>query len=77
MKSTLTSKGQVTVPAKIREALGICEGDKLDFRLREDGKLEVAVVAGRLDDLKGVLPAPRRRLSLAEMEDAIGQGGES
>ena len=76
MHSTLTSKGQITIPAKIREALGLQEGDKLDFRLKGEGILEVEVVGGRLSDLKGILPAPSRRLSLKDMEAAIGQGGE-
>ncbi len=76
MTTTLTSKGQVTVPAKIRGALGLREGDKLDFQLR-DGKIEVEVVSGSIGDLKGMLPKPRRRLSLEEMEKAIDRGGES
>ena len=76
MQTTLTSKGQVTIPAKIREALGLEEGDKLDFHLREDGMLVVEVVAGRLADLKGILPRPKRRLTLKQMDEAIGQGGE-
>lgn len=76
MKATITSKGQVTIPAKIREALGLHEGDKIDFQLVEGGSLEVTVVGGALSDLKGILPPPKRRLSLEEMEEAIGSGGE-
>jgi len=77
MTTTITSKGQVTVPAKIREVLGLREGDKLDFRLSSDGALEVEVITGTLRDLKGILPKPRRRLSLEDMERAISRGGEA
>ncbi|MCG8455131.1 MAG: AbrB/MazE/SpoVT family DNA-binding domain-containing protein [Holophagales bacterium] len=31
MRSTLTSKGQITIPAAIRRRLGLKEGDVLDF----------------------------------------------
>lgn len=34
--SVVRSKGQVTVPAEIREALGLQEGDKVAFVLDED-----------------------------------------
>jgi len=33
----VTSKGQVTVPRKVREALGIQPGTEVDFVLQEDG----------------------------------------
>lgn len=76
MQSTLSSKGQITIPARIREALGLKVGDKLDFRLKGNGMVELEVVSGSLADLKGILPPPKRRLSLKEIEEAIGQGGE-
>ena len=77
MTTTITSKGQVTIPAGIRELIGLHEGDKLDFHIDADGQLKVDVVGGTLADLKGLLPKPARRLSMEEMEEAIGRGGES
>lgn len=35
--STMTSKGQVTVPIAIRERLGLHSGDEVEFVLAEDG----------------------------------------
>lgn len=35
MTTILTSKGQVTIPAKIRESLGLRKGDKLDFLFKD------------------------------------------
>ena len=35
--TTVTRKGQITVPARIREALGLKLGDKVAISLEEDG----------------------------------------
>ena len=34
--SKITSKGQVTVPKRVRESLGIKEGDSLAYEVHED-----------------------------------------
>jgi AbrB family looped-hinge helix DNA binding protein len=39
--STLTSKGQVTIPAEVRRHLGIEQGDRLSFVIADDGRIEV------------------------------------
>ena len=68
----LTSKGQVTVPKSIREALGIETGDRIEFVLRANGVVELLPRRGRLVDLAGMLgPAPHR--SVEQMDAAIGQ----
>ena len=36
--SKMTRKGQVTVPIEVREALGLKEGDRVEFELVEKGK---------------------------------------
>lgn len=35
--STVTSKGQVTIPAEIRRLLGISRGDKVSWRMTRFG----------------------------------------
>lgn len=52
----MTSKGQVTVPKSVREALGLCPGDGLNFDLR-DGQALVSK-QGEIGDLAGALPLP-------------------
>ena len=42
--STLTAKGQVTVPKEVREALGLRQGDQLSWEL-EDGSVRVRAIA--------------------------------
>jgi antitoxin PrlF len=39
--STITSKGQVTIPAEVRRHLGVTQGDKLSFVIEDDGSIEV------------------------------------
>jgi AbrB family looped-hinge helix DNA binding protein len=39
MKSTISSKGQITVPAAIRSELGLAPGTRVEFELREGGVL--------------------------------------
>jgi AbrB family looped-hinge helix DNA binding protein len=73
----MTSKGQVTVPRKIREALRIRPGDRIDFVLGADG--EVRLRAGDVDvsTLRGLLRRPGRApVTLEEMEEAISRRGE-
>jgi len=45
--ATLTSKGQITLPAKVREDLGLDAGDKIDFVAEERGSYRI--VARRKD----------------------------
>ena len=74
MTATVTSKGQVTLPAEARRRLGIHAGTKLEFVVFGDDRMEVVRGGGSVRDLKGALPKPKRTLSLAEMDEAIGKG---
>lgn len=74
MTATVTSKGQVTIPVEARKRLRILPGTKLEFIVRDDGRLEVIPMSGSIKDLKGALPQPRRALTLAEMDTAIARG---
>lgn len=71
MPTTLTSKGQVTIPKEIRDQLGLKPGDKVEFTLHSDGILQVVPRRGSIRDLKGILPKPKVSLSLEELDDAI------
>ncbi len=73
MNTTLTSKGQMTLPMEIRNKLGLKTGDKIDFYLREDGRVEMIPLSKNIQTLKSILPKPSRHLTLEEMEAALPQ----
>jgi len=74
MTITLSSKGQVTLPAAARRRLGLRAGSRLEVVVKGDDRLEMIRVGGSLRDLKGLLPKPPRPLSLAEMDEAVAEG---
>ncbi len=51
--SSVTSKGQVTIPKEIRETLGIGEGDKVIFLLDGDTAVIKKVRDEKLSDILG------------------------
>jgi len=70
--TTLTSKGQVTIPKPVRDFLRVKPGDRLDFVISDDGRVFVRPGTARAEDLKGLLYRPgRRAVSLVEMDAAI------
>ena len=69
--ATVTSKGQITIPKEIREALGLHTGDRVSFRLREDGVVEIHPETLDLMSLLGVLKHRKRGVTLDDMERAI------
>lgn len=72
-EATVTSKGQVTIPKRIRDALEIRTGDRLSFTIRDDGSVQLLVISGDLRELGGMLKATRR-VSLDDMDEAIAGG---
>lgn len=47
MATTLTSKGQVTIPKQIRDALNLSPGCAVDFRVNRDGEVVIHKVGAR------------------------------
>lgn len=60
MRATLTSKGQVTLPAPIRAALKLEAGARLDFVLQKDGSIRVVPVSRDPLAVGSALPKPQR-----------------
>lgn len=67
--STLTSKGQTTIPKDIRDSLGMKPGDRMTFTMLPDGTVLMRVknksvmsLAGSLRK-KGRKPVPVEQLS--------------
>jgi AbrB family looped-hinge helix DNA binding protein len=74
MEATITNKGQVTIPKAVREALRLRGGDRVDFQIGKDGSVRFVAVGRSVTALKGMLPKPRRPVTLEQMDDAIGGG---
>lgn len=69
LHSTVTSKGQTTIPEKIRKALGIKPGDRLEYAVEGD-RATIRVHPG-IRSLKGVLASKKgKRMSFAEIRRA-------
>ena len=70
-ESTLSSKGQVTVPKAIRTRLHLQPGDRLRFLVEADGAVRLAAATQDLASLRNILPRPGKRATLADIEAAI------
>jgi antitoxin PrlF len=70
----VTTKGQVTIPAAIRRALNIEEGDQLPFEVVQGQEARIRVVKRRsLLDLYGALPATRPLPGKAAVREELGK----
>ena len=70
--TTVTSKGQVTIPKPVRDFLRVKPGDRLDFVIQDDGRVLVRAGTISARDLKGILRRRgRRSVTLDAMEAAI------
>jgi AbrB family looped-hinge helix DNA binding protein len=69
--TTVTSKGQVTIPKAVRDELGLRAGDRVAFRVLEDGTVVVEPETVELLDLKGILKPMRKGITIAEMDEVI------
>lgn len=69
--STITAKGQVTLPKAIRERLQLKEGDRLEFSIDDAGR--IVVRPQRDDTVCGILNefAPKIPVSIDAMNKAV------
>jgi AbrB family looped-hinge helix DNA binding protein len=71
-QATLTSKGQITIPKTIRDALRLDIGRKVEFLILKEGDVLLHPVTNSVDDIFGRLHDPRRKaVSINEMDDGI------
>jgi len=73
--ASVTSKGQITIPREIRERLGLRPGDRLAFRLHDDGT--VSVEPETIDPLTlfGSVKTRVRGVTLEAMNEAVRKAG--
>ena len=73
MESALSVKGQATIPKAIREHLHLGPGDRVKFFVHPDGSV-VILPKVRVSVLKGMVRAPKRRVSIDDMNEGVADG---
>ena len=67
-ESTITSKGQTTVPLEVRKSIGSAPGTRLVWHVMPDGGVIVRAKNKSILDLAGVLKAPKgKRVAVEDM----------
>ncbi|HZS85367.1 MAG TPA: type II toxin-antitoxin system PrlF family antitoxin [Stellaceae bacterium] len=70
----MTSKGQTTIPKRVREHLGIGPGDRVRFGIEPDGTVTLVPATLPVTALRGIARRAGPAASLEEMEAAIRAG---
>lgn len=73
--ATLTSKGQTTIPKAVREYLRLRPGDRMEFILEENGRVVLVPAVVDVRELKGILPPPKKPVSIEKMKKVIRKRG--
>ena len=68
--TTVTKKGQVTIPRMVREKLQINSGDKVEFTFNEQGQVVIQPVKTDLNSLYGILAKEKPELDIEEQRKA-------
>jgi antitoxin PrlF len=73
LESTLTTKGQATIPKEVREHLGVKPGGKIRFFIRGDGSVFILPVRP-ISSARGMFKRPGQRpVTIEEMDEAIAE----
>ena len=73
--ATLTSKGQITIPADVRRALNVQTGDRVEFVQVQPGRFELVAATRSVRELKGMFGKPARSLSIDDMNRVVAEQG--
>lgn len=68
--AVVSSKGQIVIPAAVREDLAVRVGTRVDFVKTDEGWL-LKPATLPVTVLKGIVPKPKRPVSLADMDRGI------
>lgn len=71
--ATVTSKGQITIPAETRARLRLVPGSKVDFVQNAAGETVLRTKTGDIRALRGILKYDGPPVSIEEMNEAIEQ----
>ena len=69
--ATMTTKGQITIPKEIRDALRLKPGDRVDFVLGKDGSALLRPATRSILDLCGMLKYDGPPITIEQMDEGI------
>ena len=70
--ATITSKGQITIPVQVRNAMGVDSGDRVEFVELEKGKFAIIPATRSIRELEGrFYRKGRKPVTIEEMHAAI------
>jgi antitoxin PrlF len=69
--STVTSKGQITIPKEVRDSVGLEAGHRVSFQVRKDGVVELRPDTIDVMSLCGIFKPRVKGVTLEDMDDAI------
>ncbi len=72
--ATVTSKGQVTIPVEVRNALGLRSGSRVAFVPTDTGSYELVPETRAIKSLKGFFAKPAEPVTLDQMDEAVMDG---
>ena len=67
----VTSKGQITLPAKLRAKLKLTAGSRVNFEEQPDGSYVIRRKTGDIRDLRGILRYDGPAVSVEDIDKAI------
>jgi antitoxin PrlF len=77
VSAKVTSKGQITIPASVRAALGLDAGSRVDFIDTGSGQFAITAATENVQSLKGMLKKPAKPVSIEDMNRAIAARGRA
>lgn len=73
--STVTPKGQITIPKEVSDRMGLKPGDRVGFATDRSGRTMLRKINSDIRSLKGIIKSPfKRPITLREMDEAIARG---
>ena len=73
--ATITSKGQITIPAEVRSDLKVDAGDRVEFVQIAPGRYEFVAATGDVSALKGMFGPARKPVTVEAMNGAVAKRG--
>ncbi len=75
--ATITSKGQLTIPKKVRESMHVGSGDRIEFIKIDNEHYEIFALSKDIQKLKGIVKSKNKTsVSIDDMNIAIANMGQ-